>query len=205
MDFFEVANTTRAMRRLKTDPVSDEDLWTILQTAVYAPNGGNLQPARFLVVRDEEAKRKIGEWYLEAWLASYGPRREAMQADPAGARTYNSADHLARNIASVPALIFALMPKTHIQATGVIAGASVYPAVQNLMLAARALGLGTTLTTLHKLHEADVRELLGIADDWETMVMVTVGWPKGNFSKPSRRPVEEVVYWERWRERKARG
>jgi nitroreductase len=81
----------------------------------------------------------------------------------------------------------------------------VYPAVQNLMLAARALGLGTTLTTLHKLHEADVRELLGIADDWETMVMVTLGWPKGNFSQPSRRPVEEVVYWERWRERKARG
>jgi nitroreductase len=205
MDFFEVANTQKAMRRLKTDPVSDEDLWKILQTATMAPSGGNRQPWNFIVIKDAEKKRKIGAWYLDAWKKSYGPAREIMQADPQMKKTYDSADHLANHIADVPVLIIATI-KRDMPTSGpnMFLGASIYPAVQNLMLAARAIGLGTALTTLHRLHEADVKEMLGIPDDVETMAMIPVGWPKGKFGTPNRLPAEKVVYWDAWGETKGR-
>ena len=199
MDFFEVANTQKAMRRLKTDPVSDEDLWKILHTATMAPSGGNRQPWNFIVIRDAEKKRKIGEWYLEAWKGTYGPAREVMQADPQMKKTFDSADHLANHIAEVPVLIIATIKRDMPTSNGsMFLGASIYPAVQNLMLAARAIGLGTALTTLHRLHEKDVKEMLGIPDDVETMAMIPVGWPNGKFGTPNRLPAEKVVYWEAW-------
>jgi nitroreductase len=96
MDFFEVARTQRAMRRLKPDAIPEEDLWTMLETAIMAPSGGNRQPWNFIVVRDAEKKRKIGEWYLEAWERAYGAAtRDAMLANPDLARTFHSADYLA--------------------------------------------------------------------------------------------------------------
>ena len=109
---------------------------------------------------------------------------------PAGARTYNSADYLANHIAEAPVLILATIRGGDFN-QGPILGASVYPAVQNLMLAARALGLGTTLTTLHRLHEEDVKALLGIPDDIETMALIPMGWPKGKFGTPARMPRRE--------------
>jgi nitroreductase len=204
MDFFEVARTQRAMRRLHPDALPDEDLWTILETAIMAPSGGNRQPWNFLVVRDREKKRKIGAWYLEAWERAYGPARDAMRANPSQARTYSSADHLARHLAECPVLIIATVRK-EMFAIGPTLGASIYPAVQNLMLAARALGLGTTLTTLHKMHEDDVKKLLGIPEDVETMALIPVGRPKGTFGTPERLPVEKVVYWDSWGEQRTRG
>jgi nitroreductase len=199
MDFFEVAHTQKAMRRLKTDAVSDEDLWKILQTATMAPSGGNRQPWNFVVVRDPAKKAKIGEWYLDAWEKSYGPARQAMQADPQMKKTFDSADHLARHIADVPVLIFGTIRRDMpTSGPSLLLGASIYPAMQNLMLAARAIGLGTALTTLHRLHEAEVKELLGIPDDVETMAMIPVGWPKGKFGTPNRLPVEKVTYWDGW-------
>ncbi len=198
MDFFDVARTQRAMRRLKPDAISDADLWTLLDTAIKAPSGGNQQPWNFIVVRDAEKKRQIGAWYLEGWQRAYGgAAKDAMLAHPARARTYNSADHLARHLAEAPVLIIATIRKDQF-AVGPTLGASIYPAVQNLMLAARALGLGTTLTTLHKLHEDDVKRLLGIPENVETMALIPVGVPIGRFGPPSRMPVEKVVYWDGW-------
>ncbi len=203
MDFFDVARTQRAMRRLKIDAVSDADLWTLLDTATMAPNGGNLQTWNFIVVRDSEKKRKIAVWYLEAWEKAYGPARAAMMSDPARARTYNSADHLARHLADVPVFIIATLRRGALP-PDITAGASIYPAVQNIMLAARALGLGSTLTTLHKMHEADVKTLLGIPDDVETMALIPIGVPVGKFGTPSRMPVEKVSFWDSWGETAAR-
>jgi len=203
MEFYDVINTQRAMRRLKDDPVPDEVLWRILTAATRAPSGGNVQPWNFLVVRDDAKKRRIGEWYLDAWTRSYGPARETMLANDAAARTFRSADHLANHLAEVPVLIIATI-RTGMQNIGSTLGASIYPAVQNLMLAARAEGLGTTLTTLHKLHEAGVRELLGIPDGIETMALIPIGWPKGTFGTPQRLPVEKVVYWDAWGARRKR-
>ncbi|MBI5288411.1 MAG: nitroreductase family protein [Chloroflexi bacterium] len=203
MDFFDVATTTRAMRRLHPDPVPDEDLWTILETATMAASGGNTQPWRFVVIRDAEARKRIAAWYLDAWEKTYGPARELMRANPSSAMTYNSANHLANHLAEVPVLILVTIRKDNFR-NGPIAGASIYPAVQNLMLAARALGYGTTLTTLHKLHDAEVKELLGLPEDQETMALIPLGKPKGKFARPPRQPVERVVYWEKWGETRAR-
>jgi nitroreductase len=197
MDFYDVITTQRAMRRLKPDPVPDELIWKILDTAIKAPSGGNAQPWNFLVVRDREKKQKIGEWYLDAWNRMYGPARETMLANEAMARTFKSADHLANHLADVPVLIIATIKKGMPNISSTL-GASIYPAVQNLMLAARAEGLGSTLTTLHKLHEDEAKQLLGIPDDVETMALIPIGWPKGKFGTPSRLPVDKVTYWDTW-------
>lgn len=203
MDIFDAIYTLRAMRRLKTDPVPEELVWKVLDAAIRAPSGGNLQPWGFVVVTDPEKKRKIGEWYLEAWNKGYGPVKDVMMADPVRARTFKSADHLANNIADVPVLIFATVRAANVAETSGV-GPNIYPAVQNLMLAARAEGLGTTLTTLHRAHEADVKELLGIPEGIETMAMIPLGWPKGKFGTGPRRPVEEVTHWDNWGNNKQR-
>lgn len=197
MDLFEAISTLRAMRRLKPDPVSDEELWTILDAAVKAPSGANRQPWNFLVIRNPDTKRKLAEHYLDGWKHIYGPLRDFALANPATAGTFRSAEHLAHHLAEVPVLIMAMVQRDAI-APGSPAGASMYPAVQNLMLAARALGLGTTLTTLHREHEAEVKELLGIPEGVDTMALIPVGRPKGKFGPPPRQPVEQVTYWERW-------
>jgi nitroreductase len=202
MDIFDAIYTLRAMRRLKTDLVPDELVWKVLDAAIRAPSGGNLQPWRFVVVTDAAKKKKIGEWYLDGWNKMYGPRRDVPITDPAAARTFKSADHLANHIAEAPVLIFATVMSNMASVSG--AGPNIFPAVQNLMLAARALGLGTTLTTLHKHHDADVKELLGIPDGVETMALIPLGWPKGNFGTGPRRPVEEVTHWDAWGSNKKR-
>ncbi len=203
MDLFEAINTQRAMRRLKTDPVPDELIWKLLDAAIRAPSGGNRQPWNFIVIRDQETKEKIAVWYLEAWNKVYGPARQAMTANPDMARTFNSADYLANHLAQVPLLVLATVQQAGVASVST-AGASIYPAVQNLMLAARALGLGTTLTTLHRDHEADVKELLGIPEGVETMALIPVGWPRGKFGPGQRLPVEKVTYWDNWGETRER-
>ena len=109
MEFFDVINTQRAMRRLLPDPVSDEDLWTILNAAIHAPSGGNTQGWNFLVIRDRATKEKLGEWYLDAWDRVYGPRREGMLENPAAGRMFKSADYLANHLADAPVLILATL------------------------------------------------------------------------------------------------
>jgi nitroreductase len=203
MDVFEAIGTQRAMRRLKPDPVSDEHLWTILDAAVKAPSGGNRQPWKFLVIRDPETKRKIAEHYLDAWNRIYAPFRDFALADPPTARVFNSADHLANHLAEVPVLILVTVQRDGV-APGSPAGASIYPAAQNLMLAARALGLGATMTTLHMEHEREVKELLGIPEGVDTMALIPIGWPRGRFGPASRQPAEQVTFWDRWGERRER-
>src|SRR3990170_8725782 len=163
MDVFEVINTTRAMRRLKPDPIPDDLIWKVLDAAIRAPSGGNRQPWNFIVIRDPDTKKKIAEYYLDSWNKSYGLIKQAALASPATAQTYASAEHLANHLAEVPVFIIATVNQSGVAPVSPD-GASIYPAVQNLMLAARALGLGTTLTTLHPAHEDEVKQLLGIPD-----------------------------------------
>jgi len=202
MDVFEAIKTTRAMRRLKPDPVPDDLLWQVLEAAIRAPSGGNRQPWGFVVIRDEEKKKKIAEWYLGAWNKSYAMMKHAATADPAAARTYASADHLANHLAEAPVLIMAAVRAGDVGTSP--SGSYIYPAVQNLMLAARALGLGTTLTTLHRAHEAEVKELLGIPEEIETMALIPLGWPEGKFGTGPRKPVEDVAHWDTWGTTRAR-
>ncbi|MDO8615734.1 MAG: nitroreductase family protein [Dehalococcoidia bacterium] len=197
MDVFEAINTTRAMRRLKADPVPDDLVWKVLDAAIRAPSGGNRQPWNFIVVRERATKEKIAGWYLDSWNKSYALIKGAAAANPETARTYASAEYLANHLADVPVLIIATVNQSGVAAVSP-GGASIYPAVQNLMLAARALGLGTALTTLHRTHEAEVKALLGIPEGVETMALIPLGWPRGKFGAGPRLPVEKVTYWETW-------
>jgi len=197
MDIFEVINSQRAMRRLKPDPVPEELIWKLLDAAVKAPSGGNRQPWNFIVIRDAETKARIAEYYLDSWNKSYGLIKQAAMASPETARTYASAEHLANHLADVPVLIIATVNHSGVAPVSP-PGASIYPAVQNLMLAARALGLGTTITTLHRTHEAEVKQLLGIPEGVDTMCLIPLGYPVGKFGPTNRIPTEKVVYWEKW-------
>jgi nitroreductase len=203
LDIFDAIYTLRAMRRLKTDPVDEALVWKVLDAAIRAPSGGNRQPWKFVVLTDAEKKRKIGEWYLDGWNNTYGKARDTFLANPGGARMYGSADHLANHIADAPVLIFPCVDNGGVAAVSG-AGANIFPAVQNLMLAARALGLGTTLTTLHRTHDAEVKELLGIPERYEALAMIPMGWPTGKFGSGPRRPVEDVTFWNAWDQKRER-
>jgi nitroreductase len=189
MELFEAIRTTRAMRRLDSArPVSETDIWTILEAASKAPTGGNSQPVRWIVVTDPEKKRRLGAIYGEAWK----PVREiyAQRNEDAIAPILRSADHLGDHMGEAPVL---LIPTSRSDDP-----ASVYPACQNLFLAARALGLGTALTTVHRLREGEVKEVLGIPDDVHTWAMIPVGYPLGKWGEAERRPVAETTYWDRY-------
>lgn len=201
-DFFEVIGTQRAMRRLKPDPVPEEYIKKVIWAATRAPSGGNRQGWRWLVITDAENKKKLQQWYEEAWTrytaSGYGNARTDLPTDEAKSNeaVLKSANYLAAHLHEVPVLLLACA------LTGpggdLTAGSSIYPAIQNLMLAARALGLGTALTTVHRAHQDDIRKLLGIPETVETAALIPLGWPKGKFGVGLRRPVEDVTYWEKW-------
>ena len=198
---FEAIYSQRAIRKLKPDMVSDELVHKLIEAATKAPSGGNREPWAFLVVRDEASKTKIGEWYLDAWNRTYG------QIDVEGGglpdsmtRVYGAAEHLAHHLSEVPVMIFVCLrdaPPAGSSHAAALYG-SIYPAVQNLLLAARGLGLGASLTTLHKGHEQEVKELLGVPETVETVALIPVGHPIGRYGPTTRRPVEEVTHHERW-------
>ena len=207
---FEAMYTQRAIRRLKPDPVSDDLIYKLIEAATKAPSGGDRQPWAFVVIRDPATRQKIGEWYLDAWNQTYGVvPHEARERLPAKfTRVLRSAEHLAHHLAEAPVLILACARHAAPPGSppGVAAAShygSIFPAVQNLLLAARGLGLGATLTTLHRLHEQDVKDLLGIPANVETVALIPVGHPIGRYGPTRRRPVEEVVHDERWDSSKA--
>jgi nitroreductase len=200
---FEAIYTQKAIRRLKPDPVPDELVTKLIEAATKAPSGGNRQPWAFLVIRDAQTKQKLGEWYRDAWDKTYGtiPQDQRTQFSESFARVYRSAEHLAHHLAEAPVLILVCgrdMPAGLGSAAVASHYGSIFPAVQNLLLAARGLGLGATLTTLHKMHDADVKELLGIPASTETVALIPIGYPKGKYVPTARRPVDEIVHYERW-------
>jgi len=195
MDVFEAIATTRAMRRLDPDrSPSDEDVLTIVEAATRAASGGNTQPVRWMVVRDAEKRRRLGEIYRACWAPV---RQMYAQGEQTGEtpRLLRSADHLGEHMGDAPVLILPCSKGAPGQAES-----SVFPGVQNLFLAARALGLGTTLTTVHRMKEDEVRAVLDIPADVNTWALIPVGYPTGNWGEARRRPVREVTYWDGWNE-----
>ncbi len=202
MEIFEAMSTQRAMRRLKTDPVSDAVIRQILALTICAPSGGNRQGWSFVIVRDAAKRARLGELYREAWgelmKAPYYAAASAAPPDSSEGRMVASARHLAEHLGEAPVLMLACIALDPGTRPTVTTGASIYPAVQNFMLAARALGLGTCLTTIHKYRDAQVKELLGIPADVETAALIPLGYPLGKFGRPPRRPVTEVAHWDGW-------
>jgi nitroreductase len=196
---FEAIYSQRAIRHLKPDPVPEETIRKLIEAATKAPSGANSQPWKFMVIRDPSTKAQISDYYLRAWEAAYG--NQAASPPSIQARVRSSADHLARNMADAPVLILACLQHDGSPAT-MTRGSSIYPAVQNLLLAARGLGLGSVITTLHRRYEAEIKSLLGIPENVETAALLPVGYPEaGDQYGPTRRaPVSEVTFWERWGE-----
>jgi nitroreductase len=163
MDFFEAVTTQRAMRRLKPDPIPDAVLRHIMDAAICAPSGGNRQGWSFLVIRDAAKRARLGELYREAWaeLMKVPYYRDAAAAPPDSreGKMLASARHLSEHLGEAPVLVLACIG-TDGRPT-ITTGASIYPAVQNLMLAARALGVGSCLTTIHKYRDSQLKERLG--------------------------------------------
>ncbi len=198
MELFEAIHSQRAIRRFHDEPVSDELVRKILDAAIRAPSGGNRQPWSFIVVTDAEVKLELGRLYKESWDQG-GRSRQAASPDPSTARVYTSAQYLADRMGEAPVLVLACI-ETGGSGTSITTGSSIYPAVQNLMLAARGLGLGTVLTTIHKGREAEVKALLGIPANVETAALIPMGFPgEGARFGPTRRvPVDEVAHRDRW-------
>ena len=202
MDFFDVVTTQRAIRRLKTDPIPDAALRQIMDAAICAPSGGNRQGWCFVVVRDPAKRARLGELYREAWselmkVPYYRDAASAPPDSPAG-RMLASARHLGQHLGEAPVLILACIALDPGAQPTLTTGASIYPAVQNIMLAARALGIGSCITTIHRFRDAQVKELLGIPSDVETAALIPLGYPLGKFGRPPRRPLREVAFADRW-------
>lgn len=194
MPLGEAIFTQRAIRRFRPDPIADEDLRTLLEAAIRAPNGGNQQRWHFLVVKEAALRAELGKLYHEAWWAKR--RDEGIRGPediPPDNRNMQAAMRLAEEIGQAPVLVLVCAT-----ARGEAAMASVIPAAQNLLLAARALGIGGTLTTLHPQVEARVHRLLGIPDTAQVVYCIPLGYPAGRFGPNRRKPLAEVSSYNRW-------
>jgi nitroreductase len=202
-DLFEVIETTRSMRRLRPDPVPDELVAKILRAGLCAANGGNTQRWRFLVVTDPTVKRAVQGYYKRAFDEVVGPRY-LTSAPPPGVsrerhlRQREAVAYLTDHFHEAPVWIVACLKDN--AAPTRWDGASIYPAVQNMLLAARALGLGATLTTRHLLHEREAEAALGLPPGVHSYAILPIGYPMGRFGPVRRAPLSEVVYAERWGE-----
>ena len=199
-DLFEIMRTTRSMRRLKPDPVPDELIRKILTAGSCAPSGGNMQRWRFLIVKDPGVKATVGAYYKRAWDEIVSPRYRSSEPAPGTsperfARMLDAAQYLADHIHEAPVWIVPCMGGPTPTRTS---GSSIYPAVQNMLLAARALGLGATLTTLYLAFEKEVDAAFGLPDDVHTYALLPIGYPMGRFGSVRRVPLGDVVYEDRW-------
>ena len=215
VDFLEGLMTTRAMRRYTNEPVSEEEILTCLRAARQAPSGGNIQPWQFLVITDPDLRRQVGEIYGRAYrryepaMVKAMPPFRSPEDEAAFTRTRDASRHLAEHLGEAPAHVLFLMPDISMtlmdEAGELDVGtpyASIFPAVQNFMLAARALGIGTALTTVHRIYQNELRALLDIPDRYQSVALVPMGRPRGKWAVAPRRPLEKVTSWNRFGSRR---
>ncbi|HWL41707.1 MAG TPA: nitroreductase family protein [Ilumatobacter sp.] len=211
MDLYEAMATQRAVRRLQPDPIPDDVLGRVLQAATWAPTGANTQPWRIVAVRDQQLKQGLADVYRPEWERFAGVYTTQIDAAPPELRPQlernrAAGDHLAATLQSAPVLlVFCFDPRQmavtdrKLDRVSVVGGASVYPAVQNVLLACVAEGLGCVLTTLHCLREPEVKELLDIPAEWGTAALVPIGYPERTGHGPTtRRPVTDLVSTDRF-------
>ena len=198
MGLFEDMFSQRQITRFKPDPVPREAIEKIIEAAIKAPSGGNTQPWHFVAITDPGLISRIGEIYKELWL---GARRS--QAEPGETTVYRAARYLANHMPEVPAMILICADHSANYTPGqpIERGrhaSSIWLAVQNLFLAARALGLGTRLTTTHIRREQEIKDMLVIPDYVETVALTPIGYPRGRFGPTDRKPAAEVSSYNRW-------
>ena len=194
MPIGEAMFTQRSIRKLRPDPIPIEDIRTIIEAASKAPSGGNRQPARYVVLTDPDLIRRFGALYREAWWAKRrdeGQTWTARDEIPPEDSVHRGAAQLADEIADAPCIALAF-------STGSGQTSSVLPGVQNLMLAARALGIGSVPTTLHPQVMDRVYDLLGVPASAEFHLCIPLGYPRGRFGPTQRRPTTETTFFNGW-------
>ncbi len=192
----EAIRTCRHIRRLKPDPVPRDLVRKVCEAGTFAPSGGNRQPWIFVAVMDEARRAFIAERYRTAFLDYIGPAREAAR-DPgypdAKRRNMNAAIYLAEHMHEVPVHLFVAGWKRR----GEPQYQALYPAIQNILLACRAVGLGASLTSVHRRYAEEIDEFLGLSTDTPSCALLPIGWPKGKYGRPPRASVDEKVFFER--------
>jgi nitroreductase len=192
----EGIRTTRAVRRLKPDPVPPALIRKVCEAATFAPSGGNRQPWFFIAVTEAERRDWVAQRYRRTFLSYIGPAVEASkQPDFPAAKRKNllSAIHLAEHLQEVPVHLFVAgwtrrgAPQTQ----------ALFPCIQNLLLACRAVGLGASLTTVHTAFQRELDAWLGLPENCPTAALIPIGWPIGRYGRPVRRPVESCLFYER--------
>jgi len=196
LPLFEALRTCRAIRRLKTDPVPAALIRKVCEAGTFAPSGGNRQPWIFVAVMDAERRAFIAERYRSAFRAYIAPAVEAAK-DPAypdrKRRNMQAAIHLAEHLHEAPVHLF-VAGWTRRDAPQYQA---LFPAIQNVLLACRAVGLGASLTTVHRAHGDEIDALLGLSTKTPSCAMLPIGWPAGRYGRPPRKPVEESLFFDR--------
>jgi len=201
VDLYTGIVTTRAIRRYRPDDVPDEDLNKLLFAATRAPSGHNRQPFRFLVVRRTPEMAEVREVLTRGFQAAWARNRQEPDAEDTSrpARMARTMNHFVDHIAEAPVLVMACLDH-RIGGTGIDAGASVFPACQNLLLAARALGYGGVMTNWHRLVTDELGQLLGLPDEVSIVATIPLGRPIGGHGANRRLPLPQLVYEGRWGE-----
>ena len=190
---FEAMYSQRAIRHIKSDPIPDDLVEKVIEAGIRAPNGGNQQGWAFVVIKDPEVKKKMAPLYSRVPRPDHGAPATWSQKNAAV-----SVGYLEEHVADIPVWILAC---TRSPGDDVMNGASIYPAVQNMLLAARALGLGSVLTTrVRRGYEDEMREWIGLPDDWVTAAMIPLGWPLDGYEygPTNRKPASGVTHWDKW-------
>jgi nitroreductase len=215
VELYDGLMTARSMRRFSDEPVTDEEIERILAAAVQAPSGGNIQPYQFVVVTDDDRRRAIGDIYRRAYdryepaVLELIPPFTDEDAQRRHERNWAASRHLAETIGSVPAMVLVLMPRISMTLSDdegdMDVGptyASVYPAVQNIVLAARSMGIGTVHTTVYRIHERAVRDVCRIPDRYEVVALLPLGRPTGQWGVAPRRPAPTITSWNQFGNRR---
>jgi nitroreductase len=199
-DIWTVMSTARAIRRYTDAPVDDDVVMRCLEAATWAPSGGNQQPWRFVVLQSAELRTIIAEGARQSWeimKGFYGIDVPDPHDTSPRSRTLRAMHHSMTNAESVPVcIIFCVDPQRG--ASDLEQGASIYPAMQNFLLAARAQGLGAATALWHRMVEPELRAALGMPERWWIAATMTAGWPAGHHGPLDRRPVEGVVSVDTW-------
>ena len=203
LSLLEALHSTPSRRYLSDRPIPDDVLWEILDAATRGPSGGNRQAWGWVVVTDTDIKQQVSVWYREGWERAYGSRREELLGgDPSDTglspSSYRAAEYLAQHLHEAPVWVIPVLRNAADSANPRL-GASIYGAVQQLQLAARGYGIGSTLPTFPVTHEQELHALLGLPDDALSMALIPLGYPvRGRWSQPRRQPLDQVVHWNRW-------
>lgn len=197
---FEAIRTARAIRRLRPDPVPPALIRKVCEAGTFAPSGGNRQPWTFVAVTDPARRAFVAERYRRAFAAYIAPALEAAK-DPAfpdaTRRNMKAAMHLAEHMHEAPVQLFV----AGFQRRGEPQLQALFPAVQNVLLACRAVGLGASLTTVHRAFGAEIDAFLGLPADRPSCALLPIGWPLGRYGRPPRRSVDECLFWDSYEAR----